>query len=172
MQIITNTIGTGRRSHALAVYDVLNALANDMGDQLNPFSVPIGLIAYRSGLSPRLVSDILQLLAMNGLIEIKRQKGRGKFNIYTIKMPPPQMRERVLPQPRPFPKNYEDYMDICSDWFIEETAADPFWALQQKNNWKRKNTETGQWEQLYDWLKALIQFRDKVEADIENTYRS
>lgn len=168
MQIITNTIGTGWKNHALAVYDVLNCLANDKGDQLKPFTVPVGLIAYRSGLSRRMISDIFGLLKMKGLIEIKHQKGRGKFNIYTIKMPPPQVRERVLPQPYPLPKNYDDYMDICEAMGIDDRASDPFWELQKKNNWKRQNPSTGNMEPLFDWPKALIKFSEKVEDDIEN----
>ena len=168
MQIITNTIGTGWKNHALVVYDVLNCLANDKGDQLKPFSVSVGLIAHRSGLSRRMLSDIFGLLQMKGLIEIKHQKGRGKFNIYTIKMPPPQVRERAFPQPRPLPKNYAEYMDICDAMGIDDRASDPFWELQEKNNWKRKNFQTGQWEPLHDWQKALSKFIEKVENDIEN----
>ena len=142
-----------------------------MGDQLKPFSVPVGLIAHRSGLSRRMISDILRLLKMKGLIEIKHQKGRGKFNIYIIKMPSPQVRERVLPQPRPLPENYDEFMDICDDMDIDETVADAFWELQKKNNWKRKNPSTDNMEPLFDWPKALSKFSEKVEADIEDTYR-
>ncbi len=168
IQIITKTIGTGWKNHALVVYDVLNCLANDKGDQLKPFSVSIGLIVYRSGLSRRMLSDILQLLKEIDLIEIKHQKGRGKFNIYTIKMPPPQVRERVLPQPYPLPKNYNDYMALCDAMGIDDRASDPFLELQKNNNWKRQNSSTGNMEPLFDWPKALIKFSEKVEDDIEN----
>ena len=78
------------------------------------------------------------------------------------------MRQRALPPPRPIPKSYEEFIDICYDLDIDETFADEFWELQQKNNWERENPSTGQWEPLFDWKKSLIKFNEKVEDDIEN----
>ena len=155
-------------SFAISVYSALCWIANDQGDQLHPFFAPIGFIAHRAGLSKRKTSDVLKILSAVKLLKIDSGRGRKIYNTYTLLTPPPQERERAFPQPRPLPKDYDEFMDISYDLDIDDRAAESFWDLQENNNWKRKNPSTGQWEPLYDWIAALIKFNDKVEADLEN----
>ena len=166
--IIKREVRGTNASYTISVYSALCWIANDQGDQLHPFSAPIGLIAFRAGLSKRKTSDVLQILSAVTLLQIDSGRGRKVYNTYTLLTPAAQVRERSFPQPRPLPKNYDEFMNICSDEDIDDRAAESFWDLQENNNWKRKNPETGQWEPLFDWIAALIKFNDKVEADLED----
>ena len=166
--IILSEVEGTNASFTISVYSALCWTANDHRDQLHPFSAPIGLIAHRSGLSKRKTSDVLQKLIAINLLKIDSGRGRKVYNTYTLLIPPPQVRYRALLQPRPHPESYDAFMDICSDMGIDDRAALSFWDLQDKNNWKRKNPETDQWESLYDWPTALIKFNEKVLADIDS----
>ena len=133
-----------------------------------PSLLSIGLIAYRAGLAKRKTSDVLKTLSAITLLKIESGRGRRVYNTYTLLTPAKQERQRALPPPRPLPESYDEFINICYDLDIDDTFADEFWELQQKNNWERKNPSTGQWEPLFDWKKSLIKFNEKVEDDIEN----
>ncbi len=165
--ILQEVLGTNA-SFTISVYSALNWIANDHGDQFRPFSASIGLIAYRAGLSKSKTSAVLKILSAITLLKIESGRGRRVYNTYTLLTPAAQERQRALPSPRPLPKNYDEFIDICDAMGIDERAADSFWELQEKNNWKRENPSTGQWEALFDWKKSLIKFDEKVEDDIEN----
>lgn len=168
--IIISSVKSTEASFAISVYSALSGLANDKGKQSQAFSVPIGLIASRAGLSKRKTSDILKKLNFLKLIKIESGRGRKKFNTYTLLEPPPQMWKRVYPHPQPRPRDYNDYIYECDRLDdVDERAVEEFWDLQEKNNWKIKDSRTGKWEQLQYWKIALMRFNVKFLNDIENS---
>ena len=166
--IILQEVEGTNASYAISVYSALNWIANDHGDQFRAFSESIGFIAYRAGLAKRKTSAVLKILSAITLLKIESGRGRRVYNTYTLLTPAKQERQRALPPPRPLPESYDEFINICYDLDIDDTFADEFWELQQKNNWERKNPSTAQWEPLFDWKKSLIKFNEKVEDDIEN----
>ncbi len=168
--IILREVEGTNASFTISVYSALCWIANDQEDQLCPFSVAIGFIAYRAGLSKRKTSDVLKILNSINLLRIDSGRGRKAYNTYTLLTPTEQVRERSFPPPIPIPESYDEFMDIAAEMDIDDEgrSTDSFWELQENNNWKRKDPSTGKWEPLYDWRKALIKFDERVMADLEN----
>ena len=167
LTIITREIVGTTASHTISVYSALNWIANDMGDQFHHFSVPIGLIAYRAGLSPRKISYILKILKALNIVEVVSGQGRRVYNTYTMILQPPESRERIVSgiKPLPIPIDNDEFKKEIWNMDIEAEAEDAFWELQVKNNWRRKNPITDEMEPVWDWKTSLINFAEKFDRD-------